>query len=181
MANRPFRGCSWKLQVSRGTTVDETRITPRMADFESSIAYQAPPKEIRPEITGCKVFKHAFNTPYESFEQKTALRFQHKDHSAWIFEFARYDTFSPNVNTASSKAQWGASFWSTDWDNILAENDKLEIGQAAKWEPMLARFFPGSSSQTKKASGVDGFQDFLCKVQDVTNMLDEVKAVPRNP
>ena len=178
MANRPIRGCSWKLQVSHGTTVDETRITPRMADFEASIAYKAPPSEIRPEITGCKVFKHAFNMPYESFEQKTALQFQHKDHSAWIFEFARYDTFSPNVNTASSKAQWGASFWSTDWDSILAENDDLEIGQAAKWEPKLANFFPGGS-QTK-ALGVDGFQDFLCKVQDVTSMLDEVKALPRN-
>ena len=149
-----------------------------MADFAASIAYQAPPSGIRPEITGCKIFKHAFNMPYESFEQKTALRFQYKDHSAWIFEFARYDIFSPNVSTASSKAQWGASFWNSDWDTILAENDMLEIGQAAKWEPKLARFFPGSS-QTK-ASGVDGFQDFLGKVQDVTNMLDEVKALPRN-
>lgn len=148
-----------------------------MADFASSIGYKAPPSEVRPEITGAKVFKHAFNLQYETFEQKTALRFQHKDHSAWIFEFARYDTFSPNVSTASEVTQWGASLWNTEWDTILAENDNLGIGQGAKWDAKFGKFFPGDS-QTE--GGVDGFQEFLHKVQDVTHMLDEMKGIAQH-
>ena len=59
--------------MSHNTPIDDTYITPRMADFASSVAYKAPPGEVRPEVTGCKVFTHAFNMQYESFEQKTAV------------------------------------------------------------------------------------------------------------
>ena len=148
-----------------------------MADFASSVAYKTPPSGVRPELTGCKVFMHAYNLQYQSFEQKTALRFQHKDNSAWLFEFARYDTFSPNVSTASAKTQWGASLWHAEWDNILGENDILSIGQAAKWSPKFDTFFP--TTMRNERLGIDGFQDFLHKVQDVTSMLDEMKGLPK--
>ena len=59
--------------MSHNTPIDDTYITPRMADFASSVAYKAPPGEVRPEVTGCKVFTHAFNMQYESFQQKTAV------------------------------------------------------------------------------------------------------------
>lgn len=147
-----------------------------MADFASSVEYKAPPSEVQPGFTGCKVFKHAYNMQYESFEQKTAFRFRHKEHGAWILEVARYDTFSPNVTTASSKTQWGASFWNTEWDTILSANDNLGIGQAAKWEPNFDRFFP--VSKDGKELGKDGFQSFLDDVKDITRILDEMMILP---
>ena len=73
MADFPRSGCSWRLHVSHNIPIDDAYITPRMAGFASSVAYTAPPDEVRPELTGCKVFKHAFNMQYDSFEQKTAV------------------------------------------------------------------------------------------------------------
>ena len=156
--------------------MDDAHITPRMTDFASSVRYKAPPSGVHPEVAGCKVFKHAFNMQYESFEQKTAVQFHHKNHGSWVFEFARYDAFSPNINTVSSKTQWGASFWNTEWDNILAANENLGIGQAATWEPKLDRFFPADNQAKEQAK--DGFQSFLDDVKDISDMLDEMKVVP---
>ena len=149
-----------------------------MADFASSVGYKPPPGEVRPELAGYKVFKHAFNMQYESFEQKTALRFRHKEHGTWVLELARYDTFSPNVITASSKTQWGASFWNTEWDSVLGANDNLGIGQAAKWEPKLDMFFPAGS--LGKELGKDGFQSFLDDVKSIVGIFDEMKTMPRD-
>ena len=161
-------GCSWRFNISHSTTVDDNHITTRMADFANSVWYKAPPNGVRPEIAGCKVFKHAFNMQYEIFEQKIALQYVYKEQREYIFELARYDTFSPNVNTASSKTQWGASFWNNDWDKTFEENENLGIGQAATWDPKIDRFFAGK----------EGFQTFLDNVHAIKTMLDQTRDIP---
>ena len=147
-----------------------------MADFTGSVTYSPPPKGIRPEITGHKVFKISSKLRYESFEQKTAVQFCHRKHGNWIFEVARYDTFTGNIATAAGKTQWGASYWNAEWDNTLGANLSLGIGQAASWNPWLETFFPKNVRSSN--SGRDaGFQDFLQDLKYITGMLDEMKGL----
>ncbi|KAL8831744.1 MAG: hypothetical protein Q9191_000672 [Dirinaria sp. TL-2023a] len=167
-------GCSWKLQVSHEVEVDDSRVTPRMADFKSSVTYKPPSAGVQPELTGYKVFQHASNLKVEHFEQKTALRYRHVRHSNWIFELARYDSFTGNNVTASEKTQWGGSFWHTEWDNILGANNLLDIGEAANWDPRLSKFFPENAGTPNKGKDT-GFQDFLQDVEYITEMLDGMK------
>ena len=155
--------------------MDDSRITPRMADFMSSIAYKAPPAGIRPELTGHKVFKYATNLKFDSFEQKTALRFRHARRKAWVFELARYDSFTDNTVSAPETTQWGATFLNTEWEHVLGANNILGIGQAANWDPWLSRFFP----ETAKDGKDTGFQGFLQDVEYITKMLDEMKNLGR--
>lgn len=156
--------------------MDDSRVTPRMADFKSSVAYKPPPAGTRPELTGHKVFQHASNLKVEHFEQKTALRYRHVRHSNWIFELARYDTFTGNNATTSGKTQWGGSFWHTEWDNILGANNLLHIGEAASWDPRLSKFFPENVGTHNKGKDT-GFQDFLQDVEYITGMLDGMKSL----
>ena len=106
------------------------------------------------------------------------LRFRHKEHGAWILELARYDTFSPNVVTASSKSHWGASFWNTEWDGILGTNDNLSIGQAATWEPKFEKFFPGIKVANELDK--DGFQSFLDDIKSISGVLDRMRSMPKD-
>ena len=172
-------GSSWKLQVTSDNIVDDSRITPRMADFASSVTFKPPPTGIRPELTGHKVFKFASNLQYESFEQKTAVRYRHIHHGNWIFELARYDTFTGNIATASGKTQWGASYWNAEWDNTLGANLPLGIGQAAKWDPWLTTFFP-DNPHTSNTGRDTGFKDFMQDTKYITGMLDEMKGLAKD-
>jgi len=169
-------GSSWKLQVKSENVVDDSRITPQMADFASSVAFKPPPSGIRPEITGYKVFTFASNLRVQSFEQKTAVRYCHKKRGNWIFELARYDTFTGNIVTASGKTQWGASYWNAEWDNTLGANLSLGIGQAANWNPWMSTFFPENPHTSFKGRDA-GFQDFMQDVKYITGMLDEMKGM----
>lgn len=171
-----YSGSSWKVQVKSENIVDDSRVTPQMADLASSVAFKPPPSGIRPEITGYKVFTFASNLRLESFEQKTAVRYCHKKHGNWIFELARYDTFTGNIVTASRKTQWGASYWNAEWDNTLGANLSLGIGQAANWNPWFSTFFPENSHTSHKGRDT-GFQDFMQDVRYITGMLDEMKGL----
>lgn len=156
--------------------VDDTRITPQMEDFADSVVFNDPPPGTRPELTSFKVFKYAPNFRFESFEQKTALRFCHKDRGNWIFELARYDTFIGNIATASGKTQWGASYWNAEWDNTLGANLALGIGQAAKWDPWFSTFFP-ENPRTTHSGKESGFKDFVDDMKYFAGMLDEMRGL----
>lgn len=157
---------------------DDSRITPRMADFLSSIKYKPPPEGIRSELTGQKVFEHAANLPFQNFEQKTALRFRHVHRGDWIFELARYDSFTGTILSASGKTQWGATFWNLEWDNILGANIGLKVGQAADWNPWFNNFFPENADFGNRGKHT-GFQDFLQDVEYITKMLDEMRGLEK--
>ena len=146
-----------------------------MADFLSSVQYQPPPKDMRPEFTGHKVFQYASILKIESFEQKTALRFRNVHHGDWIFELARYDAFTGNTMTASSKTQWGATYWNIEWDNILGANSSLDVGESASWDPYLDKFFP-RTPPTIRTGDHDGFQDFWKDMEYITRLIDEMKS-----
>lgn len=174
--NLLFSGSSWRLHITSENILDDVRITPKMADFAASVTYRPPPQGIRPELTGHNVFKFSSNLRYESFEQKTAVQYCHKKHVNWIFELARYDTFTGNITTASEKTQWGASYLNAEWDNILGANLALGIGQSAQWNPWLETFFPKNDRTTNTGKNT-GFQDFMQDLSYITGRLDEMKGL----
>ncbi len=170
----PCRGISWKLQIANENLLDPTRITPKMTTFTDSVQFRYPTSDSKPELTGHKLFFCGQSFPVDSFEQKTALRYRLQNHSAWLFEIARYDTYAAN-ELLPRNTQWGATLWNSNWDTTLAENANLSIGQAATWDPRLSTFFDafvGSASTELDA----GFWEFMQNLRLILEVLDGMKS-----
>lgn len=137
-----------------------------MADFAGSIRY----RRVLPDHP--RVFIQNGAVDVEGVQQKTAYRFRIAGASTWAFELARYDTFAPSAVVPSS-THWAGSLWNLEWDNILAENATLSIGEGANWGPRMDTFFPGQRSDS--ASGEEGFQGFIDNIQRLMAFLEGLK------
>lgn len=145
-----------------------------MISFANSIQFRYPTPSPKIELTGHKLFFGAPTFPVDSFEQKTALRYRLKNHSAWLFEISRYDTYAVDA-LLPSNTQWGATFWNSDWDSTLAENANLSIGQAATWDPKLSTFFEAGHTSASMALDA-GFWEFMQNLQFILDVLDGMKS-----
>ncbi len=145
-----------------------------MTYFADSVQFRCPTPNPKIELTGHRLFFEVQSFPIESFEQKTALRYRLKNHSSWLFEISRYDSYAVNEPLPSS-TQWGATFWNSKWDAVLAENANLSIGQAAAWDPKLSTFFEagyGSAGMPLDA----GFCEFIQNLRFILEVLDGMKS-----
>ena len=106
------------------------------------------------------------------FEQKISYRYRLVPNSAWMFEIARYDSYGPHEDTPVI-TNWGASMWNTNWEEVLAQNSGLKIGEAADWDPCLSTFFPNEDSSNSNPES--SISEFLQTVQMVNDFLDEIK------
>lgn len=145
-----------------------------MTTFADSVQFRYPTPNTKIELTGHRLFYEVPSLRIESFEQKTALRYRLKNHSSWLFEISRYDSYAANESLPSS-TQWAATFWNSKWDAVLAENANLSIGQVAAWDPKLSTFFEaghGSADMPLDA----GFQEFIQNLRFILEVLDGMKS-----
>ncbi|MCJ1269168.1 hypothetical protein MMC22_009057 [Lobaria immixta] len=174
-------GISWEFQVSTSQALDASRITPMMTAFVDSVKFKLPPKDERPKIwdSALKVFTWTSSMSVSSFEQKTSLRYRIVDNSDWMFEFARYDDYGGSIPGApmssSPSTSWGATFWNSEWDRALGQNASLKIGEAAKWDPKLDKFFPGTRRTGGDPRESAGLKLFLAKTKAIAELLDGSK------
>ena len=171
---------SWELQVSNQNVMAATHIDPSMTLFGNSVKLVRDP-HIDKGLLGRKVFSWDSFNPGSArptvFEQKTAMQFQLAEAGDWRFEIARYDTFdistTPNTTKEPLNTYWGATMHNKEWDTILGENQKLQFGESAKWDPRLGGFFPSREVYSK---GIDpGVIEFLHHVEEVMGFLDGLK------
>ena len=173
---------SWKLQVSNETSIDSSRINPKMTEFAESVKFSKIPKT-RTELTGQRVFTWKKDFPGimqpSTFQQKTALRYRLAQQPDWEFEIARYDNYgNPKSENVPVETNWGATLYNTNWDSVLTANSSLGIGEAAEWTPKLETFFP-SRTGTDNLNGVEGTDpgvtEFLNVVEIVSTFIDSIK------
>ena len=176
-----FRGISWEFQVSSFSTLDSSRITPVMTKFVNSIRFKPPPNDIKPTASGHRVFTWTSTLPVFIFEQKTALRYRMIDNSDWVFEFARYDTYSGAVDSTPTGTHWGGTFWNSEWDRVLGINANLEIGKEAPWAAELETFFPSGHQPPISGGEGDGkgLKQFLAYTKAIVELLDGMKVQTR--
>lgn len=148
-----------------------------MTNFVEKVAAKLPPGA-KPQLSGQRVFTWKATLPSINFEQKTALRYRLLNNSAWVFEFARYDTYestAQGIATTPKDTYWGATFWNSEWDSILGENAHLGIGEAARWNQNLSNFFTPNFRST--STGPDaGLDDFLSNIKSIVELLDTMRA-----
>lgn len=169
-------GLSWELKISTNNNLDTSRITPDMTNFVQKVAPNVPPGA-KPQLSGTRVFTWSPTLPSITFEQKTALRYRLLNNSAWVFEFARYDTYESTARgtaTTPKDTYWGATFWNSEWDRILGENANLGIGEAARWNRNMNTFF--SPNFRSASTGPDaGLRDFLSNMKSIVELLDMMR------
>ncbi|KAL6718034.1 hypothetical protein ACLMJK_004119 [Lecanora helva] len=202
-------GPSWKLQASTETTIDQTRITPRMVQFADSVKMKKN-RASKIEHTGEPVFewdKTGQSMLVLAFQQKTSLRFRLIRNMEYIIEISRYDTYDvptpansyrttfndarkapgkqPVIKEgASQTTDWAASLWNDEWDTELLANTRLGIGQSADWDPRLTTFFPtpsGAATSAKKGDISEGVREFLQIVGEVNKLLGDIKKGRTDP
>lgn len=144
-----------------------------MTAFANNVRFKRPPPGPKPQISGHKAFFWTGGLPIIRFEQKTALRYRLVDDVGWNFEFARYDSYGSPSSVTPTETQWGATFWSSEWDRALGDNAGLGIGQAANWEPKIETFFPKMNS-TRFSNQGGGLKMFIQSVTEIVELFDEV-------
>ena len=79
------------------------------------------------------------------FEQKLTFRFRLVPAAQWVLEIARCDRYQDDKNFPCATA-WNAILTNSDWENLMSESQRLNIGERASWDPTIATFFPTDSS-----------------------------------
>ena len=143
-----------------------------MDSFISSVRFNPPPVGTNPGAAPIKCFNWTNGgLRVLSFEQKTSFRYRIRNQNQWMFEFSRYDLYPGNLHGASPKTQWGATFWNSEWDRVLKENSKAEIGNGANWDPEVETFFPSHDAAGK--ADAQGLKEFLERTKTIAEVLDE--------
>lgn len=81
------------------------------------------------------------------FEQQLTFRFRLVPAAQWVLDIARCDRYQDDKNFPCATA-WKATLTNSDWEGLMSENQRLNIGERASWDPMIASFFPTDSSIT---------------------------------
>ena len=144
-----------------------------MEAFAASVKLIPPPEGVKHEIwkMSSKAITWTRSLPVSSCVQKTALRYRIIDNHDWLFEFARYD----ELETSGVPTSWGATFWNAEWDRKLGKNSRLEIGNAAEWDPQLDNFFPRNRNTEGDSREAAGFRQFLGTTKAIAELLDGTK------
>ncbi len=147
-----------------------------MKAFADSITYPSLLDNAKPEFSGRGVFTWncTFGT-VAAFSQKTAMRYRLIKKPGYILEYARYDKYTRQESTLSTtptSTDYGASVWSSSWDLHLADNAKLEIGQAACWDPTIDNFFQTDQISGAATPDAAGLRSFLEGMKGIAELLD---------
>lgn len=175
-----YRAITWKIQIVTDVNVKESDLATNFLSFEAAVQLLAPSKN-PPAIGGTELMfeiprPEQFPNMNPHFQQKTAWRYRLHGNGAYVFEIARYDKFDfgheapKQTRREPVTTQWGFSLWCVNWDENLAQNAALKIGEHTTWTPSLEEFLP-RNIHSESTGPNPGFADYLKILERIVEVL----------
>jgi hypothetical protein len=121
--------------------------------------------------------------PVRRVIEKAAVHY-HLKNTGYTLEIARYDEYMrisgsipngcigqaiPGKMSVVPTSTWGASIFSTNWDNLLRQHANVGVGKVANCNATLKTFFPPNEKDDCDMHA--GFWSFISLVKEVAGLL----------
>ncbi|KAB8238898.1 uncharacterized protein BDW43DRAFT_319189 [Aspergillus alliaceus] len=186
-----FERADWQLEIKSLEFYETSSIDTALKSFSHSIGFRCTTTigDISAKPRRKVIFPDS--APVSRFVEKTAIRYRLKG-TKYILEIARYDEYTRSKLDASQglapapipvtgeicavpSTSWGASIFSSNWDNLMGEQANLSVGHSARYNPGLDTFFAPKKSSEPNDKSV-GFWEFVGLVKRVAEILGPARA-----
>lgn len=197
-----------QIELSTWKLYKETELYPIFHEFVNRISVEHIPDEFhvvgppapgkpdeRPTVRRIS-FANLPGLSVAGLVQKTKWRYW-MGLTNYIFELTRYDNlpvhevaaFYPEGVPVSYQGldtpfdtRWGCCVWNDHWDEKLAQQAVVEIGNRGTWDTDVGKFFSGTGygllddgESGSKECDEDGFTEFLDKVQEGIQLIKSAR------
>ncbi|KAL5339824.1 hypothetical protein BJX70DRAFT_397292 [Aspergillus crustosus] len=183
-----FERSDWQLELKSLEFHQASTIDAALREFSHKIGFKCPAGQDKISAKPTRKVIFPPEPPVSRVVEKSAIRFRFKG-TKYIFEIARYDEYRRNnmpIGTGTivgamsdiPYTSWGASIFSTDWDNLLGVHANLPVGQSACYSPKLVTFFPSGEPSPVPHNQASGFWEFIGLVKQAAELLGPSGSIP---
>jgi len=177
---------AWAFSIKAALALDEKRVPLALQHFADSLRIDPTAASKRTADSTFVLFNaYAPNTKLRHLQQRVQYRYcvQGWDYNLELYHFQdrSYPERSTNLLQPSSvgavkvyEARWALDVYGAQWDQMLAFNENLKVGDVAEWEASGESFFPkGYNCSADKEPEI--FNEFMDKLNEISNVVMSAK------